>query len=122
MEPNNSFENIKHLNELGNEFWYARELQQILDYTRWEKFNNVIEKAKIACINSGNAIQDHFHQVGKKVSLGSNSTRLIKDIELSRYACYLIVQNADSSKEELESQEKSKNSEKLILQMCLEGK
>ncbi len=99
MESNNTFEKLKHINEFGNEFWYARELQKILDYSRWEKFYNVIKKAKTACLNSGYQVEDHFHQVGKMVAIGSNSKRTIKDIKLSRYACYLIVQNADSSKE-----------------------
>ena len=103
MNSNKTFEEIKHLNDEGNDFWYARELQLILDYKSWQKFKIVIEKAKVACINSGNNVEDHFIQVDKKVVIGSNTTRIIQDIELSRYACYLIVQNGDSSKEVIAS-------------------
>lgn len=92
------FESIRHLNEHGQEFWYARELQVALEYTEWRNFNNTIEKAKLACENSSNSIQDHFVDVNKMVKLGSGSERQIEDIELSRYACYLIVMNGDSRK------------------------
>ena len=95
---NKTFDELKHINENGNEFWYARDLQHALDYSRWEKFSPVIEKAKTACENSGQAVDDHFHQVVKMVPLGSGSQREINDYVLSRYACYLIVQNADPSK------------------------
>ena len=93
------FENIKNVNEYGQEFWYARDLQDILEYKRWDKFLNVIEKAKTSCQNSNNDILDHFSYVGKMVKLGSGAEREIEDIMLSRYACYLIVQNADPKKE-----------------------
>ena len=93
------FEDIKHYNEFDMEFWYARELQEILEYVRWDKFGNVIEKAKNACLNSGNNIDDHFSQVGRMVQIGSGAEREIEDIMLSRYACYLIVQNGDPRKE-----------------------
>ncbi len=92
------FDSIKHINEYGQEFWYARELQTALEYKRWDKFSNVIEKAKNACLNSENNISDHFSQVGKMVSVGSGAEREIDDYELSRYACYLIVQNGDPRK------------------------
>ena len=91
------FESIKHINEYGQEFWYARELQIVLEYKRWDKFLNVIEKAKTACTNSNNLIDDHFSHVGKMVEAGV-AQKNIGDIALSRYACYLIVQNADSRK------------------------
>lgn len=91
------FESIKHINEYGEEFWYARELQIALEYKQWRRFENVIDKAKTACENSGYAIVDHFANVGKIVDAGV-SQKDIGDIELSRYACYLIVQNGDSRK------------------------
>lgn len=93
------FEQIKKVNEIGQEYWSARELQEVLEYTKWDKFLNVIEKAKIACNNSGIDAENHFPQMEKLVEIGSGAIREIKDIHLSRYACYLIVQNADSSKE-----------------------
>ena len=92
------FESIRHVNEYGEEFWLARELQAALEYKRWDKFSNVIEKAKNACKNSENIVSDHFSQVGKMVNIGSGVEREIDDYELSRYACYLIVQNGDSRK------------------------
>ena len=98
-EINNSvFEEIKHIDENGNEYWLARELQIALQYTKWEKFSNVINNAKIACENSGYNVIDHFPGVGKMVSIGSKTTRKVTDYKLSRYACYLIAQNADSRK------------------------
>lgn len=93
------FDDIKHIDEYGNEYWFARELQFILEYKRWDKFSNVINKAKISCIKSQYQINDHFLQVGKMVEIGSGALKKIIDYKLSRYACYLIVQNADSSKE-----------------------
>jgi DNA-damage-inducible protein D len=84
--------------EDGVEFWYARDLQKILGYERWDKFLNIIEKAKMACSTSGFEVLDHFSQVGKMVELGSGSVRTIDDYKLTRYACYLIAQNGDSSK------------------------
>jgi len=92
------FEKIKHIDEFGNEYWEARELQKVLEYSKWDKFLNVIDKAKTACENSKNIINDHFLQVGKIVKAGATTKEKI-DINLSRYACYLIVQNADSNKE-----------------------
>ncbi len=93
------FESIKHINEYGNEYWYARELMVVLEYKRWDKFINVIDNAKVACERSNNIIDDHFSQVGKMVEIGSGAKRKQVDYELSRYACYLIVQNADPRKE-----------------------
>ena len=94
-----NFEDIKHIDEYGNEYWYARELQVALDYKKWQKFENVIENAKIACENSDNAVSDHFTQVGKMINMGKTAKRKVVDFKLSRYACYLIVQNANPSKE-----------------------
>ena len=93
-----TFENIKHIDENGVEFWYARELQTILEYMEWRNFNQVIDKAKIACENSGKRVVANFVDVNKTVQLNFG-TREIADIKLSRYACYLIVQNGDPRKE-----------------------
>ena len=92
------FEDIKHIDENGSEFWYARELQVSLDYKRWQKFLNVIEGAKNACKQSNNLLLDHFTQVGKMIKLGKGGNRNVIDYKLSRYACYLIAQNGDSRK------------------------
>lgn len=91
------FDSIKHINEYGQEFWYARELQVALEYKQWRRFCNVIDKAKAACSNSENKISDHFADVGKIVEAGATHKN-VGDIQLSRYACYLIVQNGDSRK------------------------
>ena len=93
-----TFENIKHIDENGIEFWYARELQTILEYMEWRNFNQVIDKAKIACENSGERVVANFVDVNKTVQLNFGM-REIADIKLSRYACYLIVQNGDPRKE-----------------------
>ena len=93
------FEDIKHIDEFGNEYWLARELQNILEYTQWRRFENVINKAKFACENSNIKVDDHFANVGKMVDIGSNTKRITKDYKLTRYACYLIAQNGDSRKE-----------------------
>ena len=92
------FDDIKHVDEEGVEFWYARELMEILEYSKWERFSNVIAKAKLACETSGNNISYHFPRAGKMVGIGSKTERKIDDYKLSRYACYLIVQNADPRK------------------------
>ena len=92
------FESIKHVDDDGNEYWYARELQKVLEYKRWDKFYNLIESAQVACSISNNNVLDHFSQVGKMVDIGSNTSRNIVDYKLSRYACYLIAQNGDSRK------------------------
>ncbi|MGF6993847.1 DNA damage-inducible protein D [Paraburkholderia sp. GAS32] len=93
-----TFESIKQVNEDDSEFWFARSLAPLLDYQYWRNFVQVIEKAKIACERSGHPVQDHFGEVTKMVTLGSGATRGITDYTLSRYACYLIVQNGDPSK------------------------
>jgi DNA-damage-inducible protein D len=93
-----SFEELKHGTENYGEFWYARDLQLALEYASWDKFKRVIEKAITACEKSKQPISNHFSQVGKMVALGSGSQRKIEDYRLSRYACYLIVQNGDPTK------------------------
>ena len=93
------FENIKKYNQIGQEYWSAREMFKALDYKEWRKFVNVINKAKTACQNSEQEVENHFVQVDKMVSIGSGAERNIFDLHLSRYACYLIIQNADPKKE-----------------------
>ena len=96
ISNNTTFESIKHIDEEGREFWYARELQKTLEYKEWRKFNNIIDKAKKACELSNNYIHDHFVQLDKMINLAKSATRKITDYKLSRYACYLIAQNGDS--------------------------
>ena len=94
-----TFESIKHVNEYGEEYWLARELQPVLEYVQWRRFSDAIERARLACKNSGFAVEDHFADVGKMVDIGSGAERQIDDVMLSRYACYLIVMNGDPRKE-----------------------
>ena len=94
-----TFESIKHVNEYGEEYWLARELQPVLKYAQWRRFSDAIERAKLACKNSGFTVEDHFADVGKMVDIGSGAERQIDDVMLSRYACYLIVMNGDPRKE-----------------------
>lgn len=96
---NQSFENIKHIDEFGAEFWDARELQKALDYTEWRKFEGVIKKAEKACKNSGISEIEHFVGTDKMVLIGSGAERIQRDYKLTRYACYLIAQNGDPRKE-----------------------
>ncbi len=95
---NITFESIKRIDEKGHEFWYARELMPLLEYSKWQKFKEVINKAMISCTNSDCIVTDHFTQAGKMVNIGSKTQRKIEDYKLSRYACYLIAQNGDSRK------------------------
>ena len=95
---NKSFEEIKHIDENGVEFWYARELMPILQYSKWENFKKVIEKAMIACENSGIPIKNCFPDVRKPIISGKGKEEFIEDYKLNRYACYLIAQNGDSRK------------------------
>ncbi len=101
---------IKHLNRLfeesayeqdGIEYWLARELQELLDYTQWRNFQNVIEKAKDACINSGNLVSDHFADVSKTIPMPKGANKQIDDVILTRFACYLIAQNGDPKIEQI---------------------
>ena len=94
-----SFEEIKRVREDGSEYWYARELSKVLEYVQWRNFEKVIEKAKLACSNSGSDISYHFADVSKMIKMPKNAAKEVTDYELSRYACYLIVQNGDPRKE-----------------------
>ncbi len=96
-----SFEDHSNHTETGVEFWFARDLQNLLGYSEWRNFQKVVNKGKEACRNSGHVIKDHFVDVNKMVELGSGAKRSIKDIQLTRFACYLIAQNGDPQKEEI---------------------
>ena len=96
---NNIFENIKHIDEYGNEYWYARELSKVLEYKDWRNFLKVLNKAKDACKNSGFNIDEQLVEVNKLSKRNNNAVAIIQDFKLTRYMCYLIVQNADPSKE-----------------------
>ena len=95
---NQTFEDIRHIDENGIEYWYARELMKILEYKQWRRFENVIDKAKQACENSDISALEHFANVGKLSKRANNAKVEIKDYKLTRYACYLIAQNGDSRK------------------------
>lgn len=97
--PESPFERIKQVDADGNEFWSARDLMPILEYEKWQNFKNALLKAQLACENSGHRVQDHFIARSKMVTIGSEAKRKVEDKHLSRYACYLVVQNADPSKE-----------------------
>ena len=92
------FEDIKNIDEFGNEYWLARELMPVLGYSKWENFNKVIEKAIVACQNSNINYKEHFPDIRKTLEMPNNAVKEIIDYKLSRYACYLIAQNGDSRK------------------------
>lgn len=92
------FESIKRIDENGNEYWTSRSLWKILEYTEYRHFLPVIEKAKLACENSGQRVEDHFEDILEMIVIGKGGERQVDSVKLSRYACYLIVQNADPSK------------------------
>lgn len=94
-----TFESIKHVNEYGEEYWLARELQPVLEYVQWRNFAEAVERAKLACKNSGFAVEDHFADVSKTIDMPKGAHKDIPDYMLSRYACYLIVMNGDPRKE-----------------------
>ncbi len=94
----NTFERIKRVTAAGADYWSARELARVLEYTDFRNFSAVIAKAREACANSGHAVADHFVEVNEMVGIGSGAQRPIEDWTLSRYACYLVIQNADPSK------------------------
>ena len=123
------FDSIKQLDDEGNEYWYARDLQWILEYSEWRNFYKIIEKAKNACEASGHVVQSEFVDVNKLVDVGANLQRSIQDIVLSRYACYLIAMNGDPRKEVIALAQtyfavKTHNQEQLELQkedsLCLQ--
>lgn len=93
-----TFEGIRHVDDQGNEFWLARQLATVLDYSQYRHFLPVIERAKEACRHSGHPVEDHIEDVLTMVEIGSGAKRQVEDFRLSRYACYLIVQNGDPSK------------------------
>jgi DNA-damage-inducible protein D len=95
----NLFEDIKHLDDRGNEYWFARELQNILGYHQWRSINDLIERAKVACQESKYNIDDHFAVQRKMIKLAKGAKRNVIDYKLSRYACYLIVMNGNPKKE-----------------------
>lgn len=100
LKTEKTFEEIKHIDEKGNEFWYGRELMIALDYSSWDKFKNVIDKAKISCANSKVVVAEQFSLVGKTLNLPNGAMKHIEDYDyiLTRYACYLIAQNGSPSK------------------------
>ena len=93
-----TFDSIRHFDKDGNEFWLARQLAKVLEYSEFRHFLPVIERAQEACRNSGHPVGDHFEEILEMVEIGSGAKRQIADIRLSRYACYLLVQNGDPSK------------------------
>ena len=96
------FDDFIHISENGEiEFWYARELQTLLGYSRWENFELVIKKAMISCENAGGNVNDHFRGITKMIKLAKNAERGVKEYVLTRYACYLIAQNGDVRKDEI---------------------
>ncbi|OKZ65280.1 MAG: DNA damage-inducible protein D [Clostridium sp. 28_12] len=95
---NKTFEDIKHIDENGVEYWYARELQLVLNYKEWRKFENVINKAKESCRNSDITVLEHFVDIDKTIKMPKGATKNIRDYKLTRYACYLIAQNGDTRK------------------------
>lgn len=98
MNTEETFESIKHIDENGIEFWYARELMVVLNYSKWDNFKKVIDRSMISVENSDINILDHFADVRKMVSIGSGAEKVISDYKLTRYACYLIAQNGDNRK------------------------
>lgn len=98
QQHHNTFESIRQLDEEGNEYWQARPLAKVLDYSEYRHFLPVLERAREACRNSNQPLDDHFEDVLAMVDIGSGAQRQLPDVRLSRYACYLVVQNGDSSK------------------------
>ncbi len=99
--PNKKFEDIKHVQENGVEYWLARELMEVLGYTQWRNFEEVIMRAARAAVQSGQSVDNHFARISKMVKIGSNAGRTVLDWKLDRYACYLMAQNGDPNKQEI---------------------
>ena len=99
--PHKDFESIKKIDENDVEYWTAREIMEILGYSKWQNFEMVVKKAQQACINSRQFPQDHFTDISKMTQVGHGIVRRLDDYKLDRYACYLIAQNGDSSKKEI---------------------
>ena len=100
-EENNTipFEAIRQVGENGNEYWSARDLAKVLGYTEYGKFRNTLQKAETACENSGQEVADHFAHVSDMIEVGKGAKLKVANVHLSRYACYLVIQNADPEKE-----------------------
>jgi DNA-damage-inducible protein D len=94
-----SFEAIKHVSDNGDECWFARELAPVLEYVEWRNFAKVLDRAMLACKNSGYAVADHFVEVNKTIKMPKTASKQVIDFKLTRYACYLIVQNGDPRKD-----------------------
>jgi DNA-damage-inducible protein D len=99
MGNDSPFERIKRTNDTGNEYWSSRDFSQVLGYTDYRNFEQVIKKAKAACFNSGHRIEDHFVDINEMIDIGKGGQRPVNSVYMSRYACYLVIQNADPSKE-----------------------
>ena len=102
----NSFENLKKINEYGAEYWSAREIQPLLGYTQWRRFEDAIKRALTSCKQSGNEPSYHFAGAGKPIEGGKGAVQLVIDYHLSRFACYLIAQNGDPRKPEIANAQK----------------
>lgn len=102
----NNFEKLKQINEHGKEYWSARDLQSLLGYSKWQRFENAIKKAILSCEESGNKQHYHFAEVGKPIVGGKGAVQITNDFQLSRFACYLIAQNGDPRKPEIAAAQK----------------
>ena len=106
--PEKIFEDIKHIDEFGHEYWLARELQSVLGYNQWRSINDLIERAIVACQESKYNVDDHFAVQRKMIKLAKGATRKVVDYKLSRYAYYLVVMNGNPNKEVLNNLYNSK--------------
>lgn len=100
-DPKARFDSIRHVNPYGKEYWSARELMPLLGYERWERFNDAIDRAKVACTNTGETVDDHFRGAAKMITTGKGAQREVEDYFLSRFACYLVAMNGDPRKPEI---------------------